>query len=97
MTPETQRSRVRKVPEAIVAENPAFALSFRRVQACVEAGHLDGDPHAIATFLWTAVHGAVAALLTFPAFPFGDAVGYVTRVVDLTIDALRNGEVIPLA
>ena len=97
MTPETHLPRARKGPETMVAENPAFAISFRRVQACVEVGHLHGDPHAIATLLWTAVHGAVSALLTFPAFPFGDAVTYTTRAVDLAIAALRGMEVKPLA
>jgi len=42
------------------------------------------------------VHGAVAAVLTFPAFPFGDRDAYVARVVDWTIDGLRAARVAPL-
>ena len=97
MTPEVQPVPEFKGPEEIARESPAFAIGLDRAQACVAAGILEGDAHAITTLLWTAVHGAVAAVLTFPAFPFGDRDAYVARVVDWTIDALRAARIAPLA
>ena len=70
---------------------------LRNALGRVAAGLLAGDPHAIATMLWTTVHGAVAAVLTLPAFPFGDRDVYVARVVDWAIDGLRHGRIEPLA
>ena len=96
MTPQVQPVRAFKGPQDIARESAAFAIGLERAQACVTAGVLEGDAHAITTLLWTAVHGAVAAVLTFPAFPFGDRLAYVTRVVDWTIDGLRGGKVAPL-
>ena len=96
MTPESQPPRAPKRTDEIFAENPAFALSVERARACVDAHLLSGDPHAIATLLWTSVHGAVAAVLCFPAFPFGDPTAYVARVIDLVIRALGAGTVQPL-
>ncbi len=97
MTPEVQPVREFEGPEEIARESPAFAIGLDRAQACVTAEMLEGDAHAITTLLWTAVHGAVAAVLTFPAFPFGDRDAYVARVVDWTIDGLRAARVAPLA
>lgn len=88
MTPEAQPASERKEPSEIYADNPAFAISLDRVSACVRAGLIEGDAHAVSAMLWTTVHGAVAAILMFPAFPFGDPDTYVARVVDLAIDAL---------
>ena len=97
MTPKMQPAREFDGPEEIAGESPAFAIGLNRAQACVTAGMLEGDAHAITTLLWTAVHGAVAAVLTFPAFPFGDRHAYVARVVDWTINGLRAARVAPLA
>lgn len=96
MTPEVQSVGAFDGPEDIARASPAFAVGLDRAASCVRTGMLAGDAHAIATLLWTAVHGAVAAVLTFPAFPFGDRDEYVTRVVDWTIDGLRAGRVAPL-
>ena len=96
MTPEVQPKPEFKGPEEIARESPPFAIGLDRAQACVTAGMLEGDAHAITTLLWTAVHGAVAAVLTFPAFPFGDRDAYVARVVDWTIDGLQATRVAPL-
>ena len=96
MTPETPSAREGKAPDEIYRGNLAFAVGLDRVRACVAAGLLAGDPHAIATMLWTTVRGAVAAVLTLPAFPFGDRDVYVARFVDWTIDALQHGRVEPL-
>jgi len=97
MTPEVQPVRALEGPEEIARESPAFAIGLARTQACITAGVLEGDAHAITTLLWTTVHGAVAAILTFPAFPFGDRDAYVAWVVDWTIDGLRAARVAPLA
>ncbi len=97
MTPPVQPVRAFEGPEEIARESSAFAIGVDRVQACVTAGTMEGDAHAITTLLWTAVHGAVAAVLTFPAFPFGDRDAYVARVVDRTINGLRAARVAPLA
>lgn len=97
MTPETQHARKAKGADDIYRENPAFAVSLDRVQACVEEGLFNGDAHAIATMLWTTVHGAVAAILTFPDFPFGDRDAYIARIVDWAIDALQSMRTAPLA
>lgn len=96
MIPEGQPARERKGSEEIARENAAFAVGLERARACVAAGVMTGDAHAIATLLWTTVHGAVAALLTFPAFPFGERDAYLVRVVDWAIAALRIGRVPPL-
>ena len=97
MTPEAQPPREGKNPDDIYRENPAFAVSLDRVTVCIEAGALQGDAHAIATLLWTTVHGAVSAILAFPAFPFGDPETYVTRVVDWSIGAVSVTRTVPLA
>ena len=89
MTREAQPPREQKGTGDIYAQNPAFAVSLDRVTACLDADLIEGDAHAVATILWTTVHGAVAAILTFPAFPFGDPDAYVVRVVDLAIGAVR--------
>ncbi|WP_158812132.1 TetR/AcrR family transcriptional regulator [Beijerinckia sp. L45] len=97
MTPEAQSPRERKGPEQMLADNAAFAVGAQRALDCVESGVLTGNTHAMTTLLWTAVHGAIAAILTFPAFPFGDPEAYVNRVVDLTIGALRTQHIEAIA
>ncbi len=97
MTASVEQKPEFEGPEELARESPAFAIGLDRAQACVTAGMLEGDAHAITTLLWTSVHGAVAAVLTFPAFPFGDRDAYVARVVDWTIDGLRAARIAPLA
>ena len=97
MTPEVSSVRAFDGPEEIAGESAAFAIGLDRAQACVTAGVLEGDAHAITTLLWTSVHGAVSAVLTFPAFPFGDRDVYIERVVDWTIEGLRAANIAPLA
>ena len=96
MTPETQPPHERKAPADIYRDNPAFAISLDRVGTCLETGALNGDAHAIATILWTTVHGAVSAILNFPAFPFGDRDVYVARIIDWAIDAVQAKHIRPL-
>lgn len=88
LTPEAQ-PRHRKSEAEIYAENRAFAIGFDRAKVCVDSGAFVGDPHAITTILWTNVHGAIAAMLCLPAFPFGQPDLYVGRVIDLTLSAFR--------
>lgn len=89
MTPEAQTDRSHKKAEEMYRENPAFALGVDSASSCIEAGVLAGDPHYVATLLWTNVHGAVSAILCLSAFPFGDPDQYIAKVIDLTLSALR--------
>lgn len=82
--------------EELESKNPAFIGLLNCVKDCLEAGHFHGDARAISTFVWTVTHGAVSLLLTFPKYPFGEPLDYVSRMVDLTIDALKRGNVEPL-
>jgi hypothetical protein len=91
----TSRASPKKTGD-VYPENAAFAMCLRRVQACIDEGSLKGDAHAMATLLWTTVHGAVAAMTTFPDFPVGDPLAYAGRVVDLAIGALAAETVKPL-
>ena len=82
--------------EELQATNPAMLALLGRVEACIAAGHLKGDPFAIATMLWTLGHGTVSLLITFPHHPFGDRQAYVTRMCDLAIKGLSGQDVPPL-
>ncbi|TJW77830.1 MAG: TetR/AcrR family transcriptional regulator, partial [Mesorhizobium sp.] len=57
--------------------NPLMKVLINRVEACVAAGKLNGDPHAIATMLWAVGHGTISLLITFPFYPFGDQQAFV--------------------
>lgn len=96
MVPVPRSADASKAPVEVERENPAFAVGLDRARACVDAGVLAGDAHAIATMLWTGVHGAVAAILTFPDFPFGDRDDYLVRVVERAIEALQTASTPPL-
>lgn len=76
--------------------NPALVGMRACVQGCLETGKLSGDAHAITTFLWTTVHGAISAVITFPHYPFGGGKEYADYVVDLAISAVKAGRVPPL-
>ncbi len=95
MMPEAQPAEAAKSERAIYGDNPAFASGVDRVRACIEAGAFTGDAHAATTLLWTAVHGAIAAVMNFPAFPFGTPEGYVGRVVETMLLAFRARSVEP--
>ena len=77
--------------------NPAMNMLMKRVDACVAAGQLKGDVRAIATMLWTAAHGAIALLITFPLYPFGDPKDYVMRFGELTLAAIAAQDIAPLS
>lgn len=76
--------------------NPAMKALITRVEACVVAGKLQGDPRAIATMLWAVGHGTISLLITFPFYPFGDPYAFVKRMCDLQLAALSTQNVPPL-
>lgn len=78
-------------------DNPAMKVLIQRVEACVLAGKLRGDPRAIATMLWTVGHGAVSLLITFPFYPFGEQQVFVTRVGEMMLEAIAAHEIAPLS
>jgi AcrR family transcriptional regulator len=77
--------------------NPAMKVLIKRVEACVAAGKLKGDPRAIATMLWAVGHGTISLLITFPFYPFGDQQAFVKRMCDFTLAALATQDVPPLS
>lgn len=77
-------------------QNPALGLLRERVEACIAAGHLAGNTHAISTLIWTAGHGAISLMIGFPHYPFGDRTSYVERVIDLVLAGLASRPVAPL-
>ena len=76
--------------------NPAMKVLISRVEACVAAGKLKGDPRAIATMLWAVGHGTISLLITFPFYPFGDPQAFVKRMCDSTLTSLSMQDVPPL-
>ncbi|RWP57752.1 TetR/AcrR family transcriptional regulator [Mesorhizobium sp.] len=76
--------------------NPLMKVLIKRVEACVAAGKLKGDPRAIATMLWAVGHGTISLLITFPFYPFGDQQAFVKRMCDFTLAALATQDVPPL-
>ncbi|MBE1706693.1 MULTISPECIES: TetR/AcrR family transcriptional regulator [Mesorhizobium] len=76
--------------------NPAMKALITRVEACVAAGKLHGDPRAIATMLWAVGHGTISLLITFPFYPFGDPNAFVKRMCDFTLATLSTQTVPPL-
>ena len=78
------------------AGNPAMKVLISRVEACVAAGKLSGDPRAIATMLWAVGHGTISLLITFPFYPFGDPQAFVQRMCDFTLATLTSRTVPPL-
>ncbi|TIX22951.1 MAG: WHG domain-containing protein, partial [Mesorhizobium sp.] len=76
--------------------NPLMKVLINRVEACVAAGRLKGDPRAIATMLWAVGHGTISLLITFPFYPFGDQQAFVKRMCDFTLAALATQDVPPL-
>jgi AcrR family transcriptional regulator len=76
--------------------NPAMRILVERVEACVAAGVFQGDIHAISTLLWTFGHGAVALLISFPRYPFGDRDVYIARLIEVTLAGLQAAPVAPL-
>ncbi|MCV3243006.1 TetR/AcrR family transcriptional regulator [Mesorhizobium sp. ZC-5] len=78
-------------------KNPALLSMRKCVMACLEAGLLKGDEHAITTFLWTTTHGAISAVINFPQYSFGPGQDYADAVIELALAAIRSREVQPLS
>ena len=78
------------------ADNPAMKALVSRVEACIAAGKLHGDPQAIANMLWAVGHGTISLLITFPFHPFGDPQAFVRRMCDFTLAGLSTQDVAPL-
>ncbi|MBZ9677468.1 TetR/AcrR family transcriptional regulator [Mesorhizobium sp. ES1-1] len=95
MTEKTRPPEGRSFEEMHEA-NPAMKALIGRVEACVAAGKLQGDPRAIATMLWAVGHGTISLLITFPFYPFGDPQAFVKRMCDATLAALSTQNVPPL-
>lgn len=76
--------------EDLQERNPAFGPLFKRVQSCIEAGVLQGEPFAVSTVLWTAAHGAASVLITATKFPFGSRQLYAEEVVATIISGVQK-------
>jgi AcrR family transcriptional regulator len=70
--------------------NPAFGALFKRVEAGIKAGVLQGDAFAVSTVLWTAAHGAASLLITAQKFPFGNRRLYAEEVVATILSGVQN-------
>jgi len=60
------------------------------VEACIEAGVLQGDAFAVSTVLWTGAHGAASLLITAKNFPFGSRQQYGEEVVATILSGAQN-------
>jgi AcrR family transcriptional regulator len=76
--------------EDLQERNPAFGALFKRVEACIKAGVLQGDAFAVSTVLWTAAHGAASLLITARKFPFGSRRLYAEEVVATILSGVQN-------
>ena len=76
--------------EDLQERNPAFGALFKRVEACIEAGVLQGDAFAVSTVLWTCAHGAASLLITAQKFPFGSRRLYAEEVVATILSGVQN-------
>ncbi|QPC88786.1 TetR family transcriptional regulator [Mesorhizobium sp. NBSH29] len=92
----TEKAMDAETAEQHLKHNPALAGMRGCVLACLDAGILTGDAHAITTFLWTTAHGAISAVISFPHYPFGDGLSYADTVIDLAIAAVKAGKVPPI-
>ena len=76
--------------EDLQERNPAFGALFKRVEACIKAGVLQGDAFAVSTVLWTCAHGAASLLITAQKFPFGSRRRYAEEVVATILSGVQN-------
>ena len=76
--------------EDLQERNPAFGALFKRVETCIKAAVLKGDPFAVSTVLWTAAHGAASLLITAQKFPFGSRQLYAEEVVATILSGVQN-------
>jgi len=76
--------------EDLQERNPAFGALFKRVETCIRAGVLKGEPFAVSTVLWTAAHGAASVLITALKFPLGSRQLYAEEVVATIVSGVQN-------
>lgn len=72
--------------------NPVLSLLLARLDACVRAGRICGDPVELAGFLWATVHGAVGLATCFPALPFGNGEGFARSATAMALASLPTGQ-----
>jgi AcrR family transcriptional regulator len=65
----------------LMMASSAFEHFVASVQACVEAGVLEGEADALALRLWAAAHGVAALLVAKPYFPWPPLEDYIEQVV----------------
>ncbi len=94
---EKVRPQAGKTFAEMTEGNPAMKVLVARVEACVAAGKLRGDPRAIANMLWAVGQGTISLLITFPFYPFGDPQAFVARMCEFSLASLGAGDVPPLA
>ena len=76
--------------EDLQERNPAFGALFKRVEACIKAGLVQGEAFAVSTVLWTAAHGAASLLITAQKFPFGSRRLYAEEVVATMLTGVQT-------
>ena len=89
LSPEPADTAKKTEADMASTDHSAFAILWRRVSACVEAGALAGDAFLLGTLLWTGMHGVTSLLITFPSFPFGQPRRYVEAMVETMLAGLR--------
>ena len=81
---------LKQTREDLRERNPAFSALFKRVEACIKAGVLQGDAFAVSTVLWTGAHGAASLLITAKNFPFSSRQQYGEEVVATILSGAQN-------
>lgn len=79
--------------DTLKKSNPCLNLLLSQIAAAVSRGQMKGDVFAIATMLWSAIHGAVSLLITFPKFPFGEPGAFAERMIDVAMRAVTEREI----
>ncbi|MCO5063370.1 MAG: TetR/AcrR family transcriptional regulator [Rhizobiaceae bacterium] len=92
MTPKTHLHE-KDTFDRLKKNNPCLNLLLSQIAAAVSRGQMKGDVFAIATMLWSAIHGAVSLMITFPKFPFGEPTGFAGRMIDVAMAAVTEGEI----
>ena len=66
----------------------AFERFAGHVEACCQAGLVEGDPFRLATSIWAGIHGVVALQISLPEFPFGGSTDFAKTTVDILLRGL---------
>lgn len=82
--------------DTLKKNNPCLNLLLSQIADAVSRGQMKGDVFAIATMLWSSIHGAVSLVITFPKFPFGDPGVFAERMIDVAMRAVTEREIEPL-